>query len=132
MINFTIDCPFDVGDTVYIKTKTDKYAEIECPFCHGKSEYNTGIKIRLGYIDFIDWVVKCRTCEGSGKLQKRIGVVECYEKGKITDRVVPHSTLGWQGYEFWIELENGRSKYVDGENILTEEQYAGIAKEMPE
>ena len=145
MINYEIDCPFEIGDTVYVKTIEDEYAEIECPFCHGFGEYNTGIKInpatqyknptyaekrRTSGLpqDKAEWVIGCKTCGGRGKIRQFVDYKVCYHKGTLAGVWELHSS-GWRSIVYKVELDDGNEKHIEGRCILTEEQYTALAKQ---
>ena len=135
MITVEIDCPFSVGDLVYIKKKEYETAEIECPFCHGNSKYDTGIKIKdigkyknIDSEEIIPWIITCDTCGGTGKISKLTDVHYKYYLAKLTGIYKMSNITNWRDCIYtYVNLANEEECNIEGRNILTKEEYRRIA-----
>ena len=95
MINYEINVPFGIGDTVWIKDEKFKRITLPCPFCHGNPEYNTGYNtvkfVKMQYL-VTPWVLKCGTCSGTGEVSTTTGKIVTWREAVVKG---VHQIHGW-------------------------------------
>ena len=130
MIELKFDSPFGIGDEVWVRTYEDIYTEIECPFCHGNPEYDTGITMLKGYgimtpIKREPWIIRCKTCGGNGKINAWTDKNHKCLRGKIVGVDDLHGSENYLDFDYIVKAiddksSNNSTHIVNGKNIFLE------------
>lgn len=87
MINYEINVPFSIGDTVWVKKERIAYNQIECPFCKGHSYCDTGLT-KITYVNSVmhrePWIIECKTCNGTGKISELSSIDAEWKRATVT------------------------------------------------
>lgn len=118
MINYQIDVPFSIGDTVWVRKESEVYHTIECPFCHGKSIYDTGLRRVRHYKNSSvnePWIIECETCKGYGTISAQVNSNVAWHKATLKGIREMHGFVPHIVYD--VEYEDGSVDSAMGYNI---------------